>query len=203
MLTCNKLTLIKNNKTIFRDLGFALGTGSVLVITGGNGSGKTSLLKIIAGIIKPQAGEILWGDFAVEQIREDFYGDMQFIGHKNFLKSQLSVKENIEFYAKLSDTKMAVNSALSFFDLNDISHEQVKNLSAGVQQRIRLSLLLACPATLWLLDEPSTNLDQFYKEKLHGLIKTRIKEQGMVLLATHDEFFFDLGIKINVEDFKN
>lgn len=203
MLTCNKLTLIKNNKTIFRDLGFALGTGSVLVITGGNGSGKTSLLKIIAGIIKPQAGEILWGDFAVEQIREDFYGDMQFIGHKNFLKSQLSVKENIEFYAKLSDTKMAVNSALSFFDLNDISHEQVKNLSAGVQQRIRLSLLLACPATLWLLDEPSTNLDQFYKEKLHGLIKTRIKEQGMVLLATHDEFFFDLGLKINVEDFKN
>lgn len=203
MLTCNKLTLIKNNKTIFRDLGFALGTGSVLVITGGNGSGKTSLLKIIAGIIKPQAGEILWGDFAVEQIREDFYGDMQFIGHKNFLKSQLNVKENIEFYAKLNDTQMAVNSALSFFDLNDISHEQVKNLSAGVQQRIRLSLLLACPATLWLLDEPSTNLDQFYKEKLHGLIKTRIKEQGMVLLATHDEFFFDLGLKINVEDFKN
>ncbi|GDX36316.1 cytochrome c biogenesis ATP-binding export protein CcmA [Alphaproteobacteria bacterium] len=203
MLTCNKLTLIKNNKTIFRDLGFALGTGSVLVITGGNGSGKTSLLKIIAGIIKPQAGEILWGDFTVEKIREDFYGDMQFIGHKNFLKSQLSVKENIEFYAKLSDTQMAVSSALSFFDLNDISHEQVKNLSAGVQQRIRLSLLLACPATLWLLDEPSTNLDQFYKEKLHGLIKTRIKEQGMVLLATHDEFFFDLGLKINVEDFKN
>ena len=203
MLTCNKLTLIKNNKTIFHDLGFALGTGSVLVITGGNGSGKTSLLKIIAGIIKPQAGEILWGDFTVEKIREDFYGDMQFIGHKNFLKSQLSVKENIEFYAKLSDTQMAVSSALSFFDLNDISHEQVKNLSAGVQQRIRLSLLLACPATLWLLDEPSTNLDQFYKEKLHGLIKTRIKEQGMVLLATHDEFFFDLGLKINVEDFKN
>ncbi|MFM2199973.1 MAG: hypothetical protein RL769_26 [Pseudomonadota bacterium] len=203
MLTCNKLTLIKNNKTIFHDLGFALGTGSVLVITGGNGSGKTSLLKIIAGIIKPQAGEILWGDFAVEQIREDFYGDMQFIGHKNFLKSQLSVRENIEFYAKLSDTQMAVNSALSFFDLNAISDEPVKNLSAGVQQRIRLSLLLACPATLWLLDEPSTNLDQFYKEKLHGLIKTRIKEQGMVLLATHDEFFFDLGLKINVEDFKN
>jgi len=203
VLTCNKLTLIKNNKTIFRDLGFALGTGSVLVITGGNGSGKTSLLKIIAGIIKRQAGEILWGDFAVEQIREDFYGDMQFIGHKNFLKQELTVRENIEYYAKLNDSMMAVNSALSFFDLNDISHEQVKNLSAGVQQRIRLSLLLACPATLWLLDEPSTNLDQFYKEKLHGLIKTRIKEQGMVLLATHDEFFFDLGIKINVEDFKN
>jgi len=202
VLTCDSLTLIKNNKTIFKDLSFALSTGSTLVITGGNGSGKTSLLKIIAGIIKPQAGKIFWGDFAVTQIADDFYGDMQFIGHKNFLKSQLSVKENIEFYAKLSDTQMAMSSALSFFDLNEIAEEKVKNLSAGVQQRVRLSLLLACPATLWLLDEPSNNLDQFYKEKLHGLIKTRIKEQGMVLLATHDSQFYDLGIKINIEDFK-
>lgn len=202
MLTCDKITLIKNNKTIFQDLSFALSTQSVLVITGGNGSGKTSLLKIIAGIIKPQAGKIFWSDVDVEKIRDDFNGDMQFIGHKNFLKPELSVLENIDFYAKLSDTQMAVSLALGFFDLMAIKNEKVKNLSAGVQQRVRLSLLMACPATLWLLDEPSTNLDQVYKEKIHGLIKTRIKEQGMVLLATHDPFFFDLGLKINVEDFK-
>lgn len=202
MLTCDKLTLIKNNKIIFQNLGFSLSTSSLLIIGGGNGSGKTSLLKIIAGIIKPQSGKILWSDVDVEKIRDDFNGDMQFIGHKNFLKQQLTVRENIEHYAKLNDSMMAVNSALSFFELNEIAEEKVKNLSAGVQQRVRLSFLLACPATLWLLDEPSNNLDQFYKEKLHGLIKTRIKEQGMVLLATHDSYFYDLGIKINVEDFK-
>ena len=202
MLTCDKLTLIKNNKTIFQNLGFSLGTSSVLILRGGNGSGKTSLLKIIAGIVKPQVGKIFWSEIDVEKIRDDFNGDMQFIGHKNFLKQELTVRENIEYYAKLNDSMMAVNSALSFFDLIEIAEDKVKNLSAGVQQRIRLSLLLACPATLWLLDEPSTSLDQYYKEKLHGLIKTRIKEQGVVLLATHDEFFFDLGLKINVEDYK-
>ena len=202
MLTCDKLTLIKNNKTIFQNLGFSLGTSSVLILRGGNGSGKTSLLKTIAGIVKPQVGKIFWSEIDVEKIRDDFNGDMQFIGHKNFLKQELTVRENIEYYAKLNDSMMAVNSALSFFDLIEIAEDKVKNLSAGVQQRIRLSLLLACPATLWLLDEPSTCLDQYYKEKLHGLIKTRIKEQGMVLLATHDEFFFDLGLKINVEDYK-
>ena len=64
-----------------------------------------------------------------------------------------------------------------------------------------LAKLMACPATIWLLDEPSNNLDKAGKEKLHGLIKTRIKEDGLVIIATHDEMFFDLGPKINLEEF--
>jgi heme exporter protein A len=135
-------------------------------------------------------------------MRDIFNGDMQFIGHKNFLKQELSVIDNLSFYAKLSDTKLAVNSALSFFNLNEISDSKVKDLSAGTQQRVRLARLLACPTTIWLLDEPSNNLDLAGKEKLHGLIKTRIKEQGVVLISTHDEMFFDLGMKLNIEDFK-
>ena len=202
MLTCDNLTFIKDNNKIFSNLGFSLSTSSALVITGKNGSGKTSLLKIIAGIITPQNGEILWGLKNVKEMRDIFNGDMQFIGHKNFLKQELSVIDNLSFYAKLFDTKMAINSALSFFNLNEISQTKVKNLSAGTQQRVRLARLLACPTTIWLLDEPSNNLDLAGKEKLHGLIKARIKEQGVVLISTHDEMFFDLGMKLNIEDFK-
>jgi len=202
MLTCDNLTFFKDNNKIFSNLGFSLSTSSALVITGKNGSGKTSLLKIIAGIITPQNGEILWGLRNVKEMRDIFNGDMQFIGHKNFLKQELSVVDNLSFYAKLSDTKMAINSALSFFNLNEITCTKVKNLSAGTQQRVRLARLLACPTTIWLLDEPSNNLDLAGKEKLHGLIKTRIKEQGVVLISTHDEMFFDLGMKLNIEDFK-
>jgi len=202
MLTCDNLTFFKDNKKIFSNLGFSLSTSSALVITGKNGSGKTSLLKMIAGIIPLQSGKIFWGLQDVAKIRDVFNGDMQFIGHKNFLKQELSVIDNLSFYAKLSDTKLAVNSALSFFNLNEISGSKVKDLSAGTQQRVRLARLLACPTTIWLLDEPSNNLDLAEKEKLHGLIKTRIKEQGVVLLASHDEMFFDLGMKLNVEDFK-
>jgi heme exporter protein A len=202
MLTCDNLTFFKDNNKIFSNLGFSLSTSSALVITGQNGSGKTSLLKIIAGIMTPQNGEILWGLRNVKEMRDIFNGDMQFIGHKNFLKQELSVIDNLSFYAKLSDTKLAINSALNFFNLSEIANSKVRNLSAGTQQRVRLARLLACPTTIWLLDEPSNNLDLAGKEKLHGLIKTRIKEQGVVLIATHDEMFFDLGMKLNVEDFK-
>jgi heme exporter protein A len=202
MLTCDNLTFFKDNNKIFSNLGFSLSTSSALVITGKNGSGKTTLLKMIAGIIPLQSGKIFWGLQDVAKMRDIFNGDMQFIGHKNFLKQELSVLDNLSFYAKLSDTKLAVNSALSFFNLNEISDSKVKDLSAGTQQRVRLARLLACPTTIWLLDEPSNHLDLAEKEKLHGLIKTRIKEQGIVLIATHDEMFFDLGMKLNVEDFK-
>ncbi len=159
------------------------------------------MLKILAGISKPTEGEILWGDVNVENFRADFNGDTQFLGHKNFLKSELTVLENLQFYARLADTETVVSSALSFFKLQEFSGEKVKNLSAGWQRRVMLAKLLACPATIWLLDEPSNNLDSAGKKLLHGLIKTRVKEDGLVIIATHDEAFFDLGPKLNLEDY--
>jgi len=201
MLTVDNLSLFKDHKKIFSDLGFSVSINSALIITGRNGCGKSSLLKIIAGISKPDSGKILWGGEDVENFRGDFNGDTQFIGHKNFLKPELTVLENLRFYAKLADTEMALASALNFFGLKDFAEEKVRKLSAGWQQRAKLVKLLACPATVWLLDEPSNNLDKIGKEKLHGLIKTRIKEDGLVIMATHDEAFFDLGPKLNLEDY--
>ena len=159
------------------------------------------MLKILAGISKATEGKILWGGEDVENFRDDFNGDSQFLGHKNFLKPELTVKENLEFYARLSATVEALPAALSFFSLTDFADKKVKTLSAGWQKRVMLAKLLACPASVWFLDEPSNNLDTQGKEKLHGLIKTRIKEQGLVILTTHDEAFFDLGPRLNLEDF--
>ena len=201
MLTIDNLSLFKDHKKIFASLGFSVSINSAFIITGGNGCGKSSLLKIIAGISKANSGKILWGGADVEEFRGDFNGDMQFLGHKNFLKPELTVLENLRFYSKLADTERALDSALSFFDLTAIKNEKVKTLSAGWQKRVMLAKLLACPATIWLLDEPSNNLDKAGKEKLHGLIKTRIKEDGLVIMTTHDEMFFDLGPKLNLEEF--
>ena len=201
MLTIDNLSFFKDDKQIFANLGFSVSVGSALIITGKNGCGKSSLLKIIAGISKPNCGKISWGGVDVEEMRCDFNADTQFLGHKNFLKPELTVAENLSFYAKLADTEIALASALNFFNLDAIANQKIKQLSAGIQKRVMLAKLLACPATLWLLDEPSTNLDLAGKEKLHGLIKTRIKEDGLVIIATHDEAFFDLGPKINLENF--
>ncbi len=201
MLTIDNLSFYKDNKKIFSDLAFSLSISSALIITGKNGCGKSSLLKLIAGIYEIQSGRVLWGNENIENFRDDFNGDMQFIGHKNFLKPELTVKENLEFYADLRGTKNAVAPALEFFSLKEIQNSPVKNLSAGWQQRVILTKLLACPATVWLLDEPSNNLDKDGKEQLRELIKNRIKDRGLVILTSHDEMFFDLGPKLNLEDF--
>jgi heme exporter protein A len=201
MLTIDNLSLFKDDKQIFSNLGFSISLGSALIVTGKNGCGKSSLLKMIAGITPPNSGKILWGGVDVEEMRADFNGDTQFLGHKNFLKPELSVFENLLFFARLSDTQAALNLGLSFFGLNEIADKKVKSLSAGWQKRVMLAKLMACPATIWLLDEPSSNLDKAGKEKLHGLIKTRVKEDGLVILTTHDEYFFDLGPKLDLENF--
>ena len=201
MLTLDKLSFYANEKKIFTDLSLSVSISSVLVVTGKNGCGKSSLLKLIAGIYECNNGNILWGNENVKNFRDEFNGDLQYIGHKNFLKKQLSVKENLNFYSKIADTTMAVPSAIEFFELRDYEDEIIKNLSSGMQQRVILAKLLACPATLWLLDEPSTNLDKYFQEKLYHLIKNRSKDKGLIIIATHDEKFFDLGLKLNLEDF--
>jgi heme exporter protein A len=201
MLTVDNLSLFKDDKKIFSGLGFSVSLNSALIIKGRNGCGKSSLLKIIAGISKASSGKILWGENDVENFRDDFNGDSQFLGHKNFLKPELSVFQNLKFYAELADSEILVPSALKFFGLENIADEKVKKLSSGWQNKVRLAKLICCPATIWLLDEPSNNLDKTAKELLHGLIKTRIKEDGLVIMATHDEMFFDLGPQINLEDY--
>ena len=201
MLTIDNLCFYKDNKKIFSNLSFSLSISSTLIITGKNGCGKSSLLKIIAGIYKSQSGNILWGNENIENFRDDFNGDMQFIGHKNYLKPELTVKENLEFYADLFGTKNAVTPALEFFSLRELQNSPIKNLSAGWKQKVILAKLLACPATLWLLDEPSNNLDKDGKEQLRELIKNRVKDRGLVIITSHDELFFDLGPKLNLEDF--
>jgi len=201
MLIANNLSFIKDNKKIFSDLGFCLSVGSCLILKGGNGSGKTSLLKILAGISKPSAGEVFWGETTIDNLGTDFTGDSEFIGHSNFLKRDLTIRENLEFHAKLNGSVESVDAALNFFGISDLANKKTRNLSAGQQKKALLAKLLSCPTTAWFLDEPSINLDKAAKEQLHGLIKTRIKEDGLVVMATHDEIFFDLGPKLELEDF--
>ena len=202
MLTVDNLTFFKNHKKIFGPIGFSISLGAALIVMGKNGSGKTSLLKVLVGISKASAGKILWGGVDVEEMRDDFNGDLQFLGHKNFLKQELTVMENLRFFARLSDAEMLIPSALRYFDLENFSDEKVKKLSAGWQKRVMLAKLICCPATLWFLDEPSNNLDAEGKEKLGALIESKIKSgQGLVVMTTHDEEFLKLGVRLDIGDF--
>ncbi len=201
MLTLSNLKLRKNGKTIFDNVGFSCYVGSCAEINGGNGSGKTSLLKIIAGILKQTSGKILWDEQDIEDFRLDFNSDLQFLGHKNFLKQDFTVEENLNFYAELYKSKELIDAGLSYFKILEFKNEKVKNLSAGQQKKVILSKLFVCPATIWILDEPFVNLDKISQDLMRGLIKTKIENKGLVIISNHEKNILDFSAKINIEDF--
>lgn len=201
MLTINDFSYFRNGRLIFGNVGFSVGLGSCLLLVGANGTGKTSLLKIIAGLTKPTSGELLWNGQNIEELRSDFNSDMCYLGHKNFAKAELTVLENLEFFAGISDSEILIPSAIRYFQLEEVLDKKVGKLSAGWQRRVLLAKLLCCPATIWLLDEPTNNLDKLGKELLFNLINVRVKEGGIVIAATHDEMLFNLGSKFYLEDF--
>ena len=203
MLTLDNLTYYIDNKLIFKNIGLSISTSSALIIKGDNGSGKTSLLRLICGLDKSYNGKILWGNNNIENMRYDFNADLQYIGHSNFLKQHLSIEQNLKFFSKLYDCELALESALSFFEILDQRNIITKKFSAGMQKKVMLAKLLACPSTIWILDEPLVNLDKKFQDKLLSLIKTRIKEGGLVIIATHSDIFDKLGPTININDFKN
>jgi len=201
MLTLNNLTYSKNHKVIFQNLGYTISLNSCLLLTGKNGSGKTSLLKIIAAILKSDAGEILWNNQNVKEFSSEFSSDINYIGHKNFLKPKLTVLENLSFYCQLKDTEILIPSAIRYFGLEEIIDTEIYKLSQGWQKRVLLSKLLCCPSAIWLLDEPTNNLDKQGKELLFNLISSRIRDGGIVIAATHDDILLPLGNKLCLEDF--
>ncbi len=206
MLTLDNINFSKNHQKILSNLGFSIGLGSCLALMGKNGSGKTTLLKIIAGLADlnsyENSGKILWNNEEIKHLKEDFYSDLQYLGHGNFLKKDLTVLDNLLFFAQMSQTEILIPSAIRYFKLDDLIDVKVGKLSAGWQKRVLLAKLLCCPATIWLLDEPTTNLDDSGKELLFNLVSTRIKENGVVIIVTHDDLFSPISSKINLEDFK-
>jgi len=201
MLTVDNVSYVRNNRQIFGNIGFSVGLGSCLLLVGSNGTGKTSLLRIIAGLTKPVSGELLWNGQDIQELRCDFNSDICYLGHKNFAKTELTVLENLEFFAGVTDSKILIPAAIRYFQLEEVIDKKVGKLSMGWQRRVLLAKLLCCPATIWLLDEPTNNLDKSGKELLFNLINVRVKEGGIVIAATHDEMLFNLGSKFCLEDF--
>jgi heme exporter protein A len=197
MLTCHNLHAIRGEKLLFSHLGFSLQAGSALVLRGANGSGKSTLLRLLAGIMTPAQGSVQWQNQPIQQ-NHDYLQSMLYIGHQNALKPELSVYDNIQYWASLRGTEMLVPAAMQFFDLWKIEAIPAGQLSAGWQRRVALARLLAMPSRLWLLDEPAANLDAEGAEMLDGLIATRVKQDGIVVLASHTQTTYP---SLHIEDF--
>lgn len=199
MLSCTGLRSIRGEKLLFDQLGFCIRPGNALILGGANGSGKTTLLRILAGLLPPDAGEVRWLDASIRG-NADYLEAMQYIGHQNALKPELSVYDNVQYWAALRGTEMLVPAAMQFFGLWPMADLPAGQLSAGWQRRVALARLLAIPTLVWLLDEPAANLDAGGVEMLDGLIATRVKQGGIVILSGHS--YTTGGQVLHIEDFR-
>lgn len=203
MLTCQNLSLSNNIGNIFSNLSFSILPGSLLAITGRNGCGKTSLLKMILGLLEYKNGNIFWNKINVYDNILLFRQNICYIGHKNALQDDLTVLENLKFWCNFRGEPELLNPAIKYFMLNDILNIKVSLLSKELKRRIELSKLLLYKTNLWLLDEPEINLDSLSKDLLNTLIKIRVKEGGIVLVTTHNFDSIKKEFRLNLEDFKN
>jgi heme exporter protein A len=166
---------------IFEDLSFAIGAGEALVITGPNGSGKTSLLRLIAGLLPAAAGDLVLegrqSDLAIGQY-------CHFVGHHEPVKPALTVEENLAFWAQYLGGG-DVGSALARFGLAGLADLPGQLLSAGQKRRVALARLVVVPRVIWLLDEPTTALDSSSEAALTAVMEAHLAEGGMILAATH------------------
>ncbi len=187
MLVVDSLYCERDDRILFQDLRFQLGRGQVLQVKGNNGTGKTTLLRIICGINDGYEGNISWYGDPIRSSREEFFSDLLYIGHRVGVNKVLTPLENLRWSCKLqaavSDGQLL--DALASVGLRGFEESQCFTLSAGQQQRVSLARLLVSAARLWVLDEPFTTLDVEGVALLEKLIAAHAEQGGAVLVTTH------------------
>ncbi len=188
MLSTEKLVCVRDDRLLFRDLDIELGEAEVLQIEGANGSGKTSLLRILCGLRQADEGRVLWQGEDIHRSRDEYYSAMVYIGHLPCIKGDLTTEENIR---SLLDTRSRsaaakeIDEALNKVGLGGYEDVPSKALSSGQRRRILLAFLLLADASLWILDEPLTALDVRGVALLEQMIVDHRDAGGSVIFTTH------------------
>lgn len=187
-LETRDLACERGGKTLFEGLNLSVSPGQSLHLQGDNGSGKTSLLRLLCGLAAPLAGQVLWAGQPTTQDREGFLRDMLYLGHALALKEGLSALENLHFAAALNGQVWvpdAAQQALHQMGLRGREHLPLQVLSQGQKRRVALARLGLSPARLWLLDEPFVALDTAACGVLQALMQNHVARGGMVVFTSH------------------
>lgn len=185
-----KLECVRGERTVFSALDFTVEDGGALLLTGPNGAGKSSLLRLMASLIKPAAGRLSWDGIGVADAPDAHRARLHYVGHQDGIQPLLTVEENLRFWAGLrtgAETAAtdALAEALAGFGLTALARMPCRFLSAGQCRRLALARLVATPSVLWLLDEPTTALDDDGVRAFHDAVTRHRAAGGLVVLASH------------------
>ncbi|MEI7932273.1 MAG: heme ABC exporter ATP-binding protein CcmA [Alphaproteobacteria bacterium] len=178
------LALTRGDRLLFEGFSAQLAPGEAATLVGANGAGKTSILRCVAGFIRPHAGTVTFGGADPDEARGQA---LHFVGHQDGLKSARTASDEITFQARWTGgTAQGVERAIETLALGPLLNLEVRKLSAGQRRRLALGRLIASPRPLWLLDEPMAPLDAARREMFGKLMAGHLAGGGMILAAVHD-----------------
>ncbi len=177
--------MYRNDDCIFSEISFDLSEGQHLLISGANGTGKTSLLRVICGLTIPTGGTILWNQLATNNINCRYYEHLAYLGHKNALIPELTARENLEYTFEGIRSINRTSSVLEAFGLNKYLDQYAEKLSNGQIRKIALSRILLSEKTLWILDEPVANLDTSGTQFLLAEMQAHLDQGGMLITTSN------------------
>ena len=190
MLQGSDLICVRGDRRLFKDVNFSLEAGSIMRVTGPNGSGKTSLLRMLCGLSKPEHGEISWHGKPIHSLDGEYYGDITYLGHLGGAKDDLTALENLRISSALAGTEISEQEAVDALQQIGLGGREllpVKVLSQGQKKRVALARLLTGKTALWILDEPLVALDISAVEMIKEILEQHLAQGGMVVMTTHQE----------------
>lgn len=183
------LACLRGGRIVFARLDFRVEAGALLVLRGANGTGKSSLLRMMAGLIGPAHGALLWNGDDIADDPDAHRARTAYAGHSDALKPALTVAEHLVFHARLrGQATDKIGAALDAFALTKFADLPARLLSQGQRKRVALARLIAAPSPLWLLDEPTNGLDADSTARLESAIAAHRENGGIVVAATHLDF---------------